>query len=153
MVRQFYQEQFQQFSISTWHPSNFGKIRKNDLQQIGKPTWYLWQVGIPPPPRWIYASSGSRCHRDFWRPRLSSRAWNLSSRTRAFFSHAPYAPFSLAFALLPCICFPAAVSQALVFLFLPPQATRRWSPQGVADRLQGLRYVLPSVFTPNSSYR
>jgi hypothetical protein len=32
-------EQLQQFGKSTWHSSNFGKIRKNGLQQFGKPTW------------------------------------------------------------------------------------------------------------------
>jgi hypothetical protein len=29
----------QQFDKSTWHQSNFGKMRKYGLQQFGKPTW------------------------------------------------------------------------------------------------------------------
>jgi hypothetical protein len=32
-------EQLQQFGKPTWHPYNFGKIRKMGLQQFGKPTW------------------------------------------------------------------------------------------------------------------
>jgi hypothetical protein len=32
-------EQLQQFSKSTWHPSNFGKTRKIGLQQFDKLTW------------------------------------------------------------------------------------------------------------------
>jgi hypothetical protein len=32
-------EQLQQFGKSTWHPYNFGKIRKIGIQQFGKPTW------------------------------------------------------------------------------------------------------------------
>jgi hypothetical protein len=38
----FYREcckQLQQFGEPTWHPYNFGKIRKIGLQQFGKPTW------------------------------------------------------------------------------------------------------------------
>jgi hypothetical protein len=31
-------EQLQQFGKPTWHPYNFGKIRKIVLQQFGKPT-------------------------------------------------------------------------------------------------------------------
>jgi hypothetical protein len=31
-------EQLQQFGKPTWHPYNFGKIRKIGLQQFGKPT-------------------------------------------------------------------------------------------------------------------
>jgi hypothetical protein len=32
-------EPMQQFGKLSWHPSNFGKIRKISLQQFGKPTW------------------------------------------------------------------------------------------------------------------
>jgi hypothetical protein len=32
-------KQLPQFGKPTWHPSNFGKIRKIGLQQFGKPTW------------------------------------------------------------------------------------------------------------------
>jgi hypothetical protein len=40
----------------------------------------------------------TRCHRDFWRRRLSSRAReSLSSRARPFLSHAPTAASSRAF--------------------------------------------------------
>jgi hypothetical protein len=31
-------EHLQEFAISTWHPSIFGKIRKKELQQLGKKT-------------------------------------------------------------------------------------------------------------------
>jgi len=33
-------EHLQEFAISTWHPYNFGKTRKNSLQQFGKTTWH-----------------------------------------------------------------------------------------------------------------
>jgi hypothetical protein len=32
-------EQLQQFGKPTWHPYNFGKIRKIGLQQFGKASW------------------------------------------------------------------------------------------------------------------
>jgi len=62
VIRHSTVDQLQHFAKSTWHPKIFAKTIKNGLQQVGKTTWQICELGKIPSPLGKYAKSFITCH-------------------------------------------------------------------------------------------